>query len=283
MEETFNLKILFLVLAGGGPEHIRDEATQRETWASISTIHFNFLWIKAGKELTYDSCTQTLYVPCLEHELLKKSWLAANWCVDNIEFDVAIRTNVSTYFDVEILQKYLKRNNFSQHSFGGHLKFTKFNQISQQKSVFISGTGIFMGGESIRFFASQTIEVLQDIPDDIAISQILHLNPKLHLHSIPMLNLPSHHIFLPRHHYIRCKSSWNSLMATRRMIAIHSFNEARFSLRKFVRFFAIQLIELKSIRIDRGSFIRYFIRIRILLLEARLNSKNRGAGIQLAP
>lgn len=275
MEKSSDLKLLFLILAGGGPEHLRDEQTQRLTWASKASPQSQVIWLKAGRKLEYIDDSSTLYIPCEENELLLKTWAGSKWCLENLLFDVLIRTNVSTYFNVYKLHDYLERQSFTGVNFGGHFQYTKSLSPIGHRSLYISGTGIFMGVEAVKSFTATSIETFISTPDDIAITQMLRSNSNLNSISIPRLSLSNHHIFIPKHFYIRCKTSWNSDLASIRMKALHHFFESKSRQQSFWSLGKIFLIELNSIRFSVISILDYLLRVRVAILEAYTNTLMR--------
>jgi hypothetical protein len=274
MEKETNLKLLFLVLAGGGAEHLFDEQTQRQTWAENFSEKHNVIWVRANEQLKFDSLTSTLYVPCNEGELLKKTYLASHWCHHNVEFDVLVRTNVSTYFNTTKLEEYLATTLFVSNHFGGHLQYTKFGSNKKGRRVYIAGTGIFMGREAMQTFISSKIEDYLDVPDDIAITDILVNEERLILRSIPRLSLFGHHIFIPTF-YIRCKSSWNSELASLRMSNLHEYYTQPRRLYRIIVLANIFRIEVGAVRFNIRNCLQFSKRIRVLIIEALMNTKQR--------
>lgn len=275
MEKSSHLKLLFLILAGGGPEHLRDEGTQRLTWASKASIQNQVIWLKAGRNLEFIDESSTLYIPCEENELLLKTWVGSKWCMENLHFDILIRTNVSTYFNVYKLNNYLESQSFSGMNFGGHFQYTKLLSPVGHKSLYISGTGIFMGVGAVKSFITTSIEPFINTPDDIAITQLLRSNAYLNSISIPRLSLSNHHIFIPKHFYIRCKTSWNPDLASKRMKALHRFFESKSRQQSLWCLGKIFLIELNSIRFSVRSIMDYLLRVRVSVLEAYINTLMR--------
>jgi hypothetical protein len=276
LEKSPDLKILFLVLAGGGPEHIRDEITQRNTWANQDNQKYSVVWLRAGKQLEFDQKSRNLYLPCGEGELLKKSVLAIDWALDKLHFDVIVRTNVSTYFAIDSLSNHLETYHFDSNSFGGHLHYKKtFAKISELE-YFISGTGIFLGKHSSNILRQIPLLQFESIPDDIAITEYLSSFPDLQLLTIPRLTLSNHHFFFPSF-FIRCKSSWNDTLASKRMYLLDEFFRSEGFLRKSKFYFDIYWLELKNCRFSLIAPFRYLNRVRVELKEFLLNRRLRNS------
>jgi hypothetical protein len=274
MEKSSNLKLLFLILAGGGPEHHRDEQTQRLTWAKSGDQDTSIIWIKSGVSLRFEESSRTLFVPCSEGDLIGKSVLAIDWACKELDFDVVVRSNVSTFFVIAKLRHNLKRMKFSESSYGGHLHFLPNSSRNKSLVGFISGTGIFMGRRAAEAMRKLDRDYFAGIPDDVAISKYLESHVYLKLHSINRLTLSNHHIFVPSS-FIRCKSSWNDKLASQRMLMLYDFFNSESLLQKIRIAFVIMLNEFRTARKGIRASLNYLNRIRVELKELALNQKYR--------
>jgi len=268
------LKIVFLILAGGGPEHINDELTQRETWARSSQHLHHAIWIRSGDKLCYEEVGRTLFVPCKEKELLIKSLIAVDWVLKNIDFDVVVRTNVSTFFHLNRLENVLSSLRFNANSYGGYLQFKPKKTKNSFPIYFISGTGIFLGRESAKELCKMEQKEWQYVPDDIAISDFLASQVHLNITSIPRLTLSNHHFFLP-HFFIRCKTSWNPSLASKRMRNLYVFFSTEVVYRKIIVFLSIYWAEVIYSRKSPKAIWNYSVRIWVEIKETILNKRVR--------
>jgi hypothetical protein len=272
MERAIDLRLLFLVLAGGGTEHLRDEATQRETWAADESNRHSVIWLRAGEKNQFDHESRTLYVPSNEGELLKKTVLAVEWALENIEFDIIIRTNVSSFFVIDALIGKLHMRHFNSNSFGGHLHYGKRPTIDSTANFFISGSGMFLGMNAARLLSKIPLKDYESTPDDIAITDYLNQFRDLNLVSIPRLSLSNHHFFFTSC-FIRCKSSWNDSFASKRMHLLNSYFNSGGKLEKILFALRIYCFELKSCRFSFFAPLRYLNRIRVEIKDFELNRK----------
>ena len=272
MERAFDLKLLFLVLAGGGTEHLRDEATQRETWAADDSNRHSVIWLRVGERNQFDHESRTLYVPSNEGELLKKTVLAIDWALENIEFDAIVRTNVSSFFVIDTLIGELNMRHFNSNSFGGHIHYRKRPMKDSTGDFFISGMGVFLGKNAARLLSKIPLKEYESIPDDIAITDYLNQFLDLNIVSIPRLGLSNHHFFFTSS-FIRCKSSWNDSLASKRMRLLNSYFNAGGGLEKILFALRIYYFELKSCRFSFFAPLRYLNRIRVEIMEFELNRK----------
>ena len=272
MERAFDLRLLFLVLAGGGTEHLRDEAAQRETWAGDDSDRHSVIWLRAGERNRFDHESRTLYVPSNEGELLKKTVLAVDWALENMEFDAIVRTNVSSFFVIDTLIGKLYMRHFNSNSFGGHLHYKKSPRTDSTGNFFISGTGIFLGKNAARLLSKIPLKEYESIPDDIAITEYLNDFLDLNIVSIPRLSLSNHHFFFTSC-FIRCKSSWNNSLASKRMRLLNSYFSVEGRLEKTLLVLRIYFFELKSSRFSLFAPLQYLNRIRVEIKEFVLNKK----------
>ena len=272
MERAFDLRLLFLVLAGGGTEHLRDEAAQRETWAANDSNGLSVMWLRAGERNQFDHESRTLYVTSNEGELLKKTVLAVDWALENIEFDAIVRTNVSSFFVIDTLVSKLHKRQFNSNSFGGHIHYRKRPMMDSTGNFFISGAGMFLGKNAARLLSEIPLKKYESFPDDIAITDYLNQFIDLNIVSIPRLGLSNHHFFFTSC-FIRCKSSWNDSLASKRMRLLDSYFNAGGRLEKNLFALRIYCFELKSCRFSLFAPLRYLNRIRVEIKEFALNRK----------
>jgi hypothetical protein len=272
MERAFDLRLLFLVLAGGGTEHLRDEAAQRETWAGDDSDRHSVIWLRAGARNQFDHESRTLYVPSNESELLKKTVLAVDWALENMEFDAIVRTNVSSFFVIDTLIGKLHMRHFNSNSFGGHLHYKKSPRTDSTGNFFISGTGIFLGKNAAWLLSKIPLKEYESIPDDIAITEYLNKFLDLNIISIPRLSLSNHHFFFTSC-FIRCKSSWNDSLASERMRLLNSYFSVEGRLEKILFALRIYCFEIKNCRFSLFAPLRYLNRIRVEIKDFELNRK----------
>lgn len=268
------MKIVFLILAGGGAEHISDEKTQRITWAHNSSSLFSSIWLRAGGEFIYDDDSRVLKVPCEENELLHKTVFGLKWLCKSVDFDIVVRTNVSTFFAVDRLRDRLVNLKFDKDCFGGHLNYISDGTKADSK-FFISGTGIFLGGAAVEWLQRINLDKYELVPDDVAITRHLLGNQNLKLKSVRCLRLSNHHMFFPASPYVRCKSSWNSNLASRRMTLLSEYWDTQRNTNKVLTFWRVIVFEVRSCRYSIKTAWRFPHRLLMEVREYFLNSKFR--------
>lgn len=239
------IKIIYLVIASNNSEHIRDENSQRDTWAKNRD---NVIWLRGGSKEIFDNSKRTLFVNVEEtyENILAKSIEGIKWCLRNRQFDFLIRSNVSTYFVENRIESILNLISPEERFFGGFVEFIKELNSPINKRLFVNGAGIFMSRNTAELLATIDSKTWQGKPDDFAISQHL-LSKNLYPTWIPRGNVGATAI-IRRRSYYRLKSSENILMAEKRMFnldEIISSNSKLRRLRCIIHFYMDEIINAK--------------------------------------
>jgi hypothetical protein len=218
------MKVIFLVIASEDPVHQSDLFTQRDTWVRTIPPECKVIWLRGHEKNSFDFDDSTLTVPCLElyGNILEKTILGVRYILETFEFDVLVRTNVSTYFNVEKTLAELRKRSYLHPFFGGYIDKTKGEYFGKLgKNDYISGTGIFLSRGAAEKLADLNFTQFRGVPDDVAISHYLELSG---IQKVRMKrnNLGSTHIFIPTY-YIRAKSSAVSTLASTRMRLIDQY------------------------------------------------------------
>jgi hypothetical protein len=125
---------------------------------------------------TFDSTTNILTVNGTESLIpgvLRKTLKAIEYCLKNFEFDVLIRSNMSTVLDYDELEKQLET--IKRPVYGGHpwnYRITQ-NIIHTTHFKFISGCCTVMDREVCNYLIHQP-EFLNNVYDDVAIGYCLY-------------------------------------------------------------------------------------------------------------
>lgn len=259
------MRLIFLVIASEDSIHQQDLLTQQETWAHALPDGVSVFWLRGHEEDTFRLEGNTLYVPCLElyGNILEKTILGMKYLVDNLNFDVIVRTNVSTYFNVEMTLSELRKTRYRGDFFGGYIDKSKGGYFGRSESQdYISGTGIFLSRGAARKLASLDFKEYTGIPDDVAISHYLE-ESGLRKVRMSRNNLGSTHIFIPSY-YIRAKSSAVSSLASNRMRMIHIYFTAGSIFRKIRTYKEIMIFELVAFLNHPEHKWRYLQRNRVV-------------------
>jgi len=262
-------KIIILVIASNDPEHEIDLATQKRTWISQCSENISVIFLRGWENNYFLMDKDTLYVPCREEYslILTKTLLGIEYLLENINFDILIRTNVSTYFESERLNQELSKPVYDCDFFGGYFdRMSSKHSHGKKSSEYISGAGIFISRSAAVQLSKLIPKAYKGIYDDVAIFDFL--NDKKEIISIRMLrnNLHYTHIFIPTF-YIRTKNSFNSSSASRRMILIHEYFMSSTILTKIKAYFKIQKNELNEYLNHPEGIFQYIAKNRVVFLS----------------
>ena len=244
------MKILYLIIASNDPIHIQDEITQRKTWANESQSEV--IWLRGGTDEYFNQESRTLYVKIDEDykNILSKTILGVKWCIKNVDFDILIRGNVSTYFAISKIRRHFKKLNVKDDLLGGHIDFMSIESRSLDDSLFINGGAIFLTRKAAISLTNLNVQEWDGWPDDFAISRYL-ITHGVSLSQIPRCSLSATGFFSNRIYY-RLKSSNNSKMASMRMLNIHKYFE---NPRILYKLYQLILLEINEIKYFKQNFI----------------------------
>lgn len=231
-------EIVYLILASSSPEHVQDEATQRDTWASKLPEGYAALWLRGSGETPPHVSQQTLWVSCADSEILRKTILGLRWLLSNSDFSFLVRTNVSTYFHVPDFSNQIRQLGHRDY-IAGYVEKVGDIDKPYRKTKFVSGAGLVLPRITVQKLAALDPNSYLGWPDDVAITNFL-LNRGTRLISLSRSNIGYHHIAIPSS-YIRCKSSSKSHLASARM-------------ERFQEFFTSQSLTLRVLTLCKLQF-----------------------------
>jgi hypothetical protein len=239
--------------------------SQIQTWAYSDSENVSILWLRGWDENHFKLDGRDLYVPCKEEyaKILEKTILGTKFILSEFDFDILIRSNVSTYFDLKSLERELSRRQYRTDFYGGYVDKTKGSYFGGSTSQeYLSGTGIFMSRRYSEILSLLNWRDFENIPDDVAISEFFR-QKGLRRFRMKRNNLSSTHIFLPNF-YTRTKSSTDSSLAGKRMHLLRQYFETQ-GIRKRIRiYFLIQILELKAFFNHPEPIRMYILRNRVV-------------------
>jgi hypothetical protein len=262
------MRVVFLVIASDDPVHQADLEVQRQTWAASIPSDCRVVWLRGSENNVANLDGDTLFVPCREiyKNILEKTLLGVRYVLENMDFDILVRTNVSTYFDSARLIAELDKKYYSDTFFGGYIDKTSGGYFGQKRAFeYISGTGVFLSRDAAAILSNMNSEEFSDSPDDVAISHYLSSQ------GIPLVrmlrnNLSSTHIFLPSF-FTRTKSSADASLAGARMVLLHQYFSSSKLIQRVNVVLDILKLEISAFSNHPEPKIRYLQRNRIVLLS----------------
>lgn len=262
------MRVIFLVIASEDPVHQNDLEIQRRTWASSMPSDSRVIWLRGSEGNTATMDGDTLFVPCKERyeNILEKTILGIRYVIDNLDFDVLIRTNVSTYFDINRLTREFEKKIYLKPFVGGYIDKTKGNYFGNRRAFeYISGTGIFLSKDAAFTLSQLKLDEFRASPDDVAISHYLSAKG-VRLVRMNRNNLASTHLFFPCF-FTRAKSSVDSSLAGKRMVLLHEYFTSQTFLGRLRISVKIFNLEISAFLNHPEPKIRYIQRNRVVVLS----------------
>ena len=262
------MKVIILVIASDDLVHESDMQAQIDTWISTCPDEIKVIFLRGWQNNFYQLKNNVLFVPCPEGYLmiLKKTILGIQYILENLEFDVLIRTNVSTYFEPNKLLLELNQPRYKKDFAGGYIDRSSQPLMNSGKSFeYISGTGMFLSKNVAKIVTELDPENYCNVFDDIAISHFLQ-KKKVKILRLARNNLHSTHFFIPTFH-IRMKNSFNPKTAGIRMGLVHDFFEERILHKKLRIYLKICSNEFSEYINASESFYLYFVKNRIVVIS----------------
>ena len=137
------MKLCILIIASHGKEYERYlrawKTIQYPEWVSIKYV-FHSVDLPTIIDVSGDS----IYVrgeECIRPGLFFKTRAAMKYLLENEEFDYILRTNLTTFFNIELLERFLKDKPTTNTMFGDYI----FN-------FFLSGSGYIMTHDVVQRF-----------------------------------------------------------------------------------------------------------------------------------
>ena len=144
------------------------------------------------------------------------------WALENSNFEILVRTNVSTYFPPNKIERVSRSINKSKLFLGGYVDLCQMPGENKKENVeFVAGTGIILTRPTVQMLCDTDWNIYAKLPDDLAISIALR-DAGIFPTRFRRNNLSQLHIFIPALQ-IRLKTSSVSKLASLRMENIYRF------------------------------------------------------------
>jgi hypothetical protein len=260
------MKIIILIVASNNQEHEADLLCQKNTWVSTCNEKVSVIYLRGWNNDYFYRDEDTLFVPCKEEYslILNKTILGVDYLIKNLDFDILIRSNVSTYFETDRLVRELNHPKYKKSFFGGY--FDKSSQLTfgnRNSFEYVQGAGIFLSKQAAIEICKINPADFSDVFEDLVISNFLH-NEGFKKIRIARNNLQSTHFFIPTF-YIRTKNSANPESASRRMNLIHEFFQAKNIMNKVVAYLKIHANEISEFHNNSEPIYLYLVKNWVVL------------------
>ncbi len=255
------MKIILLLISGGGEVHDSNELSQRMTWASAQSTDIEIIWLRGRPGNEYSLESNTLYVPCENDftSILEKTILGFRWIASNKNFDLVVRSNTSTYFNLESLSRNFSK--FDLRAVGGTFENTRKPIGKYAKGYrYLNGSGLYLGKKAVDLICNMDHQGYAGLPDDLAIHSFFE-DSRIGFYHVPRNNLDLHHIFFPRFQ-VRVKSWSRNDLTISRMHYVHAYFQCQTFYSRLHQWIRIEIQEYSNSEISINS-VRNFTR-RIL-------------------
>ena len=174
MLDSNNPRILTLVLCSRKYLSFISSKTQQKIWNKYTNDfkikHFIGNPYSSEREVDYISEQKNNYLVLNTDDgypnLAKKTLLAFDWAISNLEFDYLFRTNTSSFVDFKKLHKFSKSNRNNLDYSGVVLDVVEGDTIA-------SGAGFFLSRKNVELILNNKDKFDETLPDDVAIARLL--------------------------------------------------------------------------------------------------------------
>jgi len=174
MLDNNNPKVLTLVLCSRNYLSFISSKAQQKIWGKyvndFNILHFIGHPYSSEREVDYVSEQKNNYLVLNTDDgypnLAKKTLLAFDWAISNLEFDYLFRTNTSSFVDFKKLHKFSKSNHTNLEYSGVVLDVVEGDTIA-------SGAGFFLSKKNVELILNNKEKFDATLPDDVAIARLL--------------------------------------------------------------------------------------------------------------
>ncbi len=242
-----------------------DLVAQKSTWLEDLQPEQSYLILRGGNSLSTELRTDTLHLPIQEsvRNILEKTILGLEWALSNSDFEFLIRTNVSTYFPVDLVGKFLVTIDPGEIFFGGYIDIchSRIANVTT-RTGYVTGTAIVMTRKSVELLIKSNWRSLIGMPDDLAITLALR-NVGIEPRGIQRNNLSFSHVFWPSFQ-IRLKTPSVPILASIRMHMVHDFFHSQNTIKKISSYLRISLFEFRNLFANEGEIKVFFIHVLVM-------------------
>lgn len=175
--ETRGPRVLFLMLAGGSPEHMRNLYAQQLNCFEDCGENIEYLYMIADTsviEITRDDHLLLIPVEDKYENMLEKTILALRWCLINLKFDYVIRSNTSNFFYLPELNNSILGTFPEGKLYGGAIGIREMEFDALSETVkYVSGAGIYLDRLAVAELITIQIETYDGVVEDIAIGHFM--------------------------------------------------------------------------------------------------------------
>ena len=209
MLENNKPKVLTLVLCSRNYLSFISSKAQQKIWEKyvndFNILHFIGHPYSSEREVDHVSEQKDNYLVLDTDDgypnLAKKTLLAFDWAISNLEFDYLFRTNTSSFVDFKKLHRFFKSNHNNLDYSGVVLDVVEGDTIA-------SGAGFILSRKNVELILNNKDKFDATLPDDVAIARLLRkfeiLPSNLIRKDLKKVPKPNS-IFQSEHFHYRCR------------------------------------------------------------------------------
>jgi hypothetical protein len=246
---------LFMILGSNAPENESDLQMQKRTWLRDLLPSQGYLVLRGLPSASPTLVGTDLHLPVTESydNILLKTILGMKWALENSNFDILIRTNVSTYFPPSKVEVITRSIDKTKLFFGGYVDQCRLPGENRMATVeYVAGTALILTRPTVQMLCDIDWYLYSKLPDDLAISIALR-DAGILPTRFRRNNLSQLHIFIPALQ-IRLKTSSVPKLASLRMENINRFYRASSVVSKLRWYLVIAVNELRFVFVNWGEF-----------------------------
>tara|TARA_B100000902_G_scaffold171714_1_gene165970 strand:+ start:2753 stop:3667 length:915 start_codon:yes stop_codon:yes gene_type:complete len=252
-----NIKTATFVISSNTYPAVRNVRMQKKLFASQANENRKFYWYRQGTEKQLEGKESNLIGDDLflniDDDTLsmgKKTIMAFDWALKNVDFDFLIRPTPSSYVNYSNLENYLRTNFLNMDIvYGGKIQET--NNKFGQKIQFVSGSTLVLSKKCVEIILENQNDWDHDYWDDVGLAVLMEkvgVNPSGGDRFDVMGNPYKQNIDLTYYQY-RCRSDnhygYPRIIEAHVMNSVHSlFNDKKFGkIKKRAFSFFIELLK----------------------------------------
>ena len=179
--------------------------------------------------------------------LAKKTLLAFEWAISNLEFDYLFRTNTSSFVDFKKLHKFSKSNRNNLDYSGVVLDVIEGDNIA-------SGAGFFLSKKNVELILNNSEKFDESLPDDVAIARLLKsfkISPsnliRKDLKSVPKPGS----VYQSNHFHYRCRldPQYHRILEPKLMKYLNRVSKKKGTLTFFYYYFLVIIFKISNFKV----------------------------------
>jgi len=169
------MHVTYLALSSVEEPFASHRLAQQSTWANSST---NTFWLLGDGPIPNmvkrEGSSLVVGVPEKFENILEKTILSIQWCLESSPSDFYVRTNTSTYISDSALRRLIARINPIEHYAAAAFGRIAGNTETELKDrIFLAGNMMVFSKKTAELVSNLDIKKFSNVPDDVAMS--LHI------------------------------------------------------------------------------------------------------------